>query len=683
MDKIKKILIITFSAALLLLTACKHEVKTGTVKGDGITADKTITLNLNTNGDYTVFSTKNNSSRTIVSNPYTSSELTFYMYGTNVTKSAHVGMQEIKVSSQDGKTGTASLEIGSYVWELTIVAYPTALASAPDYDGTNESTILADAVLVGRASADLRGDTNRVDFVLMPDGLTRTGDIAIKLYTGGWSMDSTYTAKVGIYDHETGTEIYALSTPKASGSTEQTFTGTSLIPSSAPVSANYTAGNAHINPGNSYDLVVEFTSPNGKKYYWSDNLIVLPGKGNTNTVVIPNTIMLPPDPPTTFKAGYFVPTINSSLYEVEFTWTRSAGKTEKYYELQIADLGVPGDSTKVYTTPTTDTQWETMVFKEATDTTAFAAGYSSLTTVEKYGMNFYKNPYIWVAGSLLKGNQTATAKLVLGKRYFVRIRAVNDAGESAWVYPVITGTGTTDNIGFTSPTINLYRLSYQTTDINGKPVTYTPTTGVTPAFENISYHCQDATTGIAIALPYRSAEEVADSSVTRAVTVTDQSTAYWTYWKDYNTTNVDPVNYKGFENLTLIPVFSKQSNITIHSDADYLMTKENITLTTVTGSGTIGTIDANNSIQFDLNEIQEIEWKLTYPTDIVYDYCYLTMAKTSSLTSYVYIQNIDTATLKFPNMDLTDCESCKYQAVIHYGINTKDYTLPITVSIIE
>ena len=32
MDKIKRILFITFSAAVLLLAACKHDVTTGTVK---------------------------------------------------------------------------------------------------------------------------------------------------------------------------------------------------------------------------------------------------------------------------------------------------------------------------------------------------------------------------------------------------------------------------------------------------------------------------------------------------------------------------------------------------------------------------------------------------------------------------------------------------------------------------
>ena len=691
MKNIKKILFITLSAAVLLFTACKNSVTSATVKGEGITAEKTVTLNLSANGDYTIFSTKNNSSRTIVSSPYAAGDLKFYMFGTNTTKGSYVGLKEITVSSTDGKTGTASLEIGSFVWELTIVAYPSTFSvTATTFDGAaaTETSILANAVLVGRASADLRGDTNNVDFILMPDGLTKTGNISIKLYTGGWTMANTYTANVSIVDHVTGTEISAITpTPKADNSTVKTFSGTSLIPDSLPGEANYTAGGAAIAPGNSYDLVVEFTSPNGKKYYWSDNLVVLPGKGNSETVIIPDTIMLPPDPPTAFKTGYFEPTVaDASMYEVEFTWTRSAGKTEKFYELEIADLGVPTVDTNIYANPTTDTAWETQVFKPAEGSNPKVDGYSTLTTVEKYGMNFYQNPYIWVAGSLLKGNETATAKLVLGNRYFARLRAVNDAGESDWVYVDLSGTGTTDNNAFTSTTINLFRITYQETDVNARAATY-EAIPATPAFENIQYHCQDTTTGIAIALPYRSKAEEDGSEVTRTLKVTDPTDAYWAYWKDYNTTNVDPEAYKGFTNLTLIPVFAKNSNVTIHSDADYLMTKTNIALTMIEGKTgyTLNEIDANNSVAILIgaNGAKTIKWTLSYPSGIVYDYCYLTMAKTSSLTSYVYNQNIDKTTLEFPVMDLTDCESCKYLAVIHYGINGRDYTLPISVSITE
>ena len=323
--------------------------------------------------------------------------------------------------------------------------------------------------------------------------------------------------------------------------------------------------------------------------------------------------------------------------------------------------------------------WDQEICEVSEDGDPDVPKYSALTTVSKYGMDFYQNPFIWVSGSLLKGNETATAKLVLGKRYAVRIRAVNDAGVSAWAYATLDGNTTTGSTAFTSNLINLFRITYQKTDTNGRLATYT----ATPAFENVQYYNQSETTGIAIAIPYRSAEEEADTSVTRDVTVKDPSNAYWAYWKNYNETNQDPENYTGFENLTLIPVFAKQSDITIFDDTENLMSKDNITLTMVTGTGTLGTIDANNSIEIDLNTIKSIKWALTYPTGKVYDYCYLTLAKTSSYNAFVYNENIDQTTKEFPVMDLTDCESVKYMAVIHYGIDGKDYTLPILGSIVE
>lgn len=671
MTKIKKILFIAFSAAVLLFASCNNTLTTGTVKGDGIKANKNVTLNLSTNGDYTVFTTKSNTDagRTIVSESYTSTGLVFYLYGQNVTKGTYLDLQPISVVAKENtenKEGTASLEIGSFVWDLTIVAYDKANppASTPTYAGpSDEDDVLEDAVLVGRAYADLRGTTNQVDFVLMPDGLTKTGEINLKVYTGGWEMPADYTATIGIYDHETGAEISTLS--KAGADTEQDFT---TLPdhTNIPDEPNYTANGTDVKPGNSYDLIVEFSTQNGKTYYWSDNIIVLPGKGTEATVIIPNTIMLPPAPPTEFKAGYFEPdTDDTSLYNVRFDWIRSETKTERNYELEIAQLGAPA----TYTTPTSDTEWDA------------AIALSALTTTVTYGEDFAYNPYIWESGSLKKASHTAVAKLVLGNRYIVRLRAVNDAGNSVWVYPSLNNT-TSGATGFTSTTINLYRITYQETDINGLEVTYTP-----PATPTIEYHNQNETDGIDIMFPNRTAEDG------RAITVTDSSGAYWSYWKEYNDKDTDPAAYKGFENLTLIPIFAKQANIIIHDDAAYLMDYTNIGLTLVAfdDSETAGTVDSNNSVEINISRdpedaeaqgIVSVIWTITYPDDIVYDYCYLTMAKTSNLSSYIYNNNIDKPTLTF-TMDVSICEAAKYLAVLHYGINNKEYTLPVLVSIVE
>lgn len=680
MTKIKKILFIAFSTVVLLFASCNNTLTTGTVKGDGIKANKNVTLNLSTNGDYTVFTTKSNTDagRTIVSESYTSTGLVFYLYGQNVTKGTYLDLQPISVVAKentDNKEGTASLEIGSFVWDLTIVAYDSANppASTPTYAGpSDEEDVLEDAVLVGRAYADLRGTTNQVDFVLMPDGLTKTGKINLSVYTNTWDLDKEYTVKIGLYDHITGTEISALTSPKSTADTEVAYTPSGDTPAlpKTKSAGNYTANNANVTPGNSYDLIVEFTTPSGQVYYWSDNIIVLPGKGTTADVIIPDVILKRPAAPTDFKAGYFEPdSDDTSLYNVRFDWVRSATKNERNYELEIAQLGVPDDENDTYTTPTDDDEWDE------------AIALSSLTTTETYGEDFAYNPYIWESGSLKKASHTAVAKLVLGNRYIVRLRAVNEAGNSDWVYPTLDNT-TSSATAFESPTINLYRITYQETDINGLEVTYTP--AETPTIE---YHNQDETDGIDIMFPNRTAEDG------RAITVTDSSGAYWSYWKEYNDKDTDPAAYKGFENLTLIPVFAKQANIIIHDDAAYLMDYTNIGLTLVAfdDTETAGTVDANNSVEINISRdpedaeakgIVSVIWTITYPDDIVYDYCYLTMAKTSNLSSYIYNKNIDKPTLTF-TMDVSICEATKYLAVLHYGINSKEYTLPVLVSIVE
>ena len=689
--KNKKLIFLAFSFAALLFVSCNNQLKdTNTVKGDGIKANKWVTLNLSANDNYTEFTTVNNSSanRSIVSDSYKSDQLKFYLYGDNVTKGECLDLQEVTVTAvenSNNKKGKASLEIGSFVWDLRIVAYDkdAVPATLPTYsDAANaEDAVLADAVLVGRAYADLRGETNKVDFVLMPDGLKKRGEVKLKVYTGGWTMQSGYTAEISIIDHESGDEIYTLTNKKSSKSTVQSYVaGTNALPNTVPETANYTADGAQIDPGNNYDLQVKFSSnDNSKDYYWSDNLIVLPGKGAEQTVVIPETILYPPTAPSTFKASYVVPTSDKTqFYNVVFTWVRSSSKTEKNYELEIADLGVPSDASNTYASPTNaaeadtdDDAWTTLV------------GYSAKTTVERYGQDFYHNPYIWVAGSLKKASTTATAKLVLGNRYLARIRAVNEAGNSDWVY--VEFDNPTSGTAFTSATINLYRITYQETDMYGGTVTYEDTsTGSAVTPDTVEYHCQNLDPGITILRPKRN-----ESETSIKLTVTDHSEANWSYWKDYNTSSSEPATYTGFENITLIPVFAKLTDLDLHDDKDYIMSKTNITLSKVTGTGTLGSIDENNHLTIDINTVKSIKWVISYPTGIVYDYCYLTLSKTSNLNSYKYYKNINKDSLEFPVMDLTDCESCNYLAVLHYGINKHDgdnernYTLPISISIQE
>ena len=721
--KNKRIVFITFLLSILLLVSCTNQLKESnpTVKGEGIKGTKTVTLTLNANENYTAFPT---ASRTIVSKPYAAGNLKFYVYGTNETKlqktdatdaEKYLGLKEISVTSADGKTGTVDLEIGSYVWKLNVVAFVASdTENLPltgtgenqaliEYDGSNEDDILENAVLLGRASADLRGENNRIDFVLMPDTLTKKGDVALKIYTKGWTMPDGYTATIGIYDLLTGTEISNASIGKASSSTVQEKTS---LPHEEPANnavANYSVFS--VTPGKDYELVIDFLSTNNKHYYWHDDLVVLPGKGNDETIGIPKTILLPPDAPTDFEVSYLEPTsATTTTYTAQFAWTRSDSQNERYYELEIANLGVENDDddTHVYAKPTSDETWNAMVGNKYDDDDTNDTGYSTLTTTKVYGQNFWQNQEIWVAGSLLKGNEHASAKLVLGNRYFVRIRAVNDAGPSAWTY-VDYGSSITTTDGaeanpvtgnpFTSTTLNLYRIKYQDKNVNGKTVTYTSKATPVETLNKIQYYCETPA-GVAIWRPMKKADDT-----TSTIEVKEESSgAYWTYWKGYNT-GIE--TYSGFENLTLIPMFAKKGGISIYDIQDFIhpVSKIKIKQTKPTPSSGDGYLTiADDFITIDTGVITETTWEIEYVedddgNDIVYDFCDLYLTKTSvqdiNNNAASWVGNLDKDTLKFPPIDFYEMDESIYRATLHYGFGVYDpdsnpgWKTIITVELVE
>ena len=79
MRTIKNVLILIISLGVFFLTGCNHNATTATVKGEGITADKKVTVNISTKGDYSIFPKTQNygnrSARTIVSDAYEGSEV--------------------------------------------------------------------------------------------------------------------------------------------------------------------------------------------------------------------------------------------------------------------------------------------------------------------------------------------------------------------------------------------------------------------------------------------------------------------------------------------------------------------------------------------------------------------------------------------------------------------------------
>ena len=598
----------------------------------------------------------NHASRTIIPDSFDSDGVDFYLYGTN-TSGGTFGPEKVTFKGNTdaaaaggaaSKTvGTINIPANSAVWEFTLVAV-TSGATAP-----TEANLKDNAVLIGYSSMDmLNGDTAK--FTLSPDGLTKEAKIAMKLYTDNWALPAGFTAKAGIYLLTTGADAGA-----DAAATEQTvaFTATSIDEANA---VEYAI--ASFAPGTYLFKVTFEKTGSNKKFYWSDVLVVLPGKTIENAVGIPNIIGTAPTAPTAFKAGYVEKSEDkfSGWYTTAFEWERGS-KNENNFEIEVLEFN---DADTV--TPPTDA--------DAAWTTALAAG-SSVTYDSKFSS--VEN---YESGSLLSGNTKAQLRLELGKRYFARIRAVNDAGESAWTL-VALATAPAEPTGtqkFTGNTINRYRLTYF---MNGgtyyadKTAADAGTGGSTA--DKVSYHCEDSTTGT----PIIKADETP---------IIKKNTYTWSYWsKDatsetasrYNEPGAAPENYKGYKNLDLYAMFAADASVAIFDKKSLEIQDGWITVDTGTITGKTAEIEVTTQTEvkwtFTPGEVKDAEGKKI--ENFAYDKVNFTVTKGGTTFESKSADKVGAAT-EFA-MSLSNLPAGIYQVMFtaHYGTTTVSY--PITAKI--
>lgn len=526
----------------------------------------------------------NRASRTIIPDSFDSDGVDFYLYGTNTSggtfgpsKVDFKGNTDAAAGGTSKTIGTISIPANSAVWEFTLVAV-TSGDAAP-----TEATLKDNAVLIGYSSMDmLNGDTAK--FTLSPDGLTKEAKIAMKLYTDNWALPTGFTAKAGIYLLTTGAD--AAATEKEVAFTDATKDEANTVDYAI---ASFTPG--------TYLFKVTFENTNSnKKFYWSDVLVVLPGKTIDNVVGIPNIIGTAPTAPTAFKAGYVEKSEDkfSGWYTTAFEWERGS-KNENNFEIEVLEFN---DADTVTPPADADAAW----------TTALATG-KSVT----YGSKF-SSVANYESGSLLSGNTKAQLRLELGKRYFARIRAVNDAGESAWTLVALADAPAepTGTKAFTG-TINRYRLTYF---MNGgayyddKAAADADTAGTGGKTADIvSYHCEDSTTG---------------TPITKAdgTPIIKKNTYTWSYWsKDatseaasrYNEPGDAPENYKGYKNLDLYAMFAADASVAIFDKKSLEIQDGWITVDTGTITGKTATIEVATETEvkwtFTPGEVKDAEGK--------------------------------------------------------------------------
>lgn len=598
----------------------------------------------------------NRASRTIIPDSFDSDGVDFYLYGTN-TSGGTFGPSKVdfkgnaEAAGGTSKTvGTVSIPANSAVWEFTLVAVESG-ATAP-----TEATLKDNAVLIGYSSMDmLNGDTAK--FTLSPDGLTKEAKISMKLYTDNWELPAGFTAKAGIYLLTTGADAGTDVTP-----TEKTvaFTDTTKDEANA---VDYAI--ASFAPGTYLFKVTFEKTGSNKKFYWSDVLVVLPGKTIDNAVGIPNIIGTAPTAPTAFKAGYVENTEDkfSGWYTTAFEWERGS-KNENNFEIEVLEFN---DAATV-TPPTSDDEWTTALTTAGTSVT-YDSKFSSEANYE--------------SGSLLSGNTKAQLRLELGKRYFARIRAVNDAGESAWTL-VDLATAPAEPTGtkaFTGNTINRYRLTYF---MNGgtcfadEAAADVGTDGRTE--DKVSYHCEDSTTG---------------TPITKAdgTPIIKKNTYTWSYWsKDatseaasrYNEPGAAPENYKGYKNLDLYAMFTTDASVAIFDKKSLEIQDGWITVDTVPVTGKTAEIEVTTQT--------EVKWKFT-PGEVkdaegnkienfAYDKVNFTVAMGGTTFEAKSADDVSATKAAEFSMSLSDLPLGRYQVMFtaHYGTTTVSYPITTTIT---
>ena len=493
-----------FAAFILLslfLSSCSGLVDgiMGENEDDNSSSSKTLTLTID---NYTkVIDTSSGSARlskriarTISADSYKNTEagLSFWVFGNS---SDSENLKPTKVSftatTEDEYKGIISLDdITAADWYLTVavVIEGDANNAFANYgDATAEPTVdnlKTDAVLLGRANVDLRAGSS-VSFTLTTDGLTKQATIDLSISSkDSWFVANNYptdtwTVKAGIYDRVTGNVIKDLT----SASTEKDLYTASedTFSSTATTASNYTV--TSIAPGNYLFKVSFANSKTGKTYAWSDLIRVLPGKGITSVIAIPNVIGELPKAPATFVAQYacsddddgtkgtakYAEKPLADSYVVDFSWTRASDdilKNELYYEIDIAEFKDSFDESATDAIPEDNAKWEAnKTAPSMTVTTYDGKSFFATSATSVYYDSGVTTTYA-IGSSLLAGSNHAEFVLSLGKRYYARIRAVNDAGCSDYTY-VNLGSTSSDAadrsdkyLAFNSATINLFRICY-------------------------------------------------------------------------------------------------------------------------------------------------------------------------------------------------------------------------------
>ena len=591
-NTLKRIALAIF-ASLFVLTSCTQLTDPVTVySGNGdknveVLGETTnITINVSSSSEIIKFNTQT-VARTIAPAAIDGTlGGKFYIWGTNTISEAVFGPEEIEFSATNGSNGKK----GTVTKLFERSSYELYLAFVLDGSMEGEATVAnieTYAALTANTDVDLRYN-EKVYFYLTPNKASaQGGNVSLKVYADDWipADFSDYTMKIGLYSLDN------LETPKADVSSMNGSLSNTLPPTTIPTSANWVTPTTV--PAGTYEFRVDFKKGN-KTYSASEDIIVLANQTTEGEFPIPDIIEKKPEAPTNFSAAFLDPSTsleNATFYNVALFWNGTNIINESNFELEIFEY--PATAPKDGVLPTNEEKWNHL---KTSYTSAKVITYDNKGTEDGSKIKWIGSDKctIYYEGDLNKNSTYVVMQVLLGSRYAARIRAVNDAGESAWCYVTLPTDISTIPEGIEnkdkyeafpedSKTINRYKLRYNLN--GGKEMKYdTTATKLVDLAEDdtkidlVTFHSYTGNPET-IVTPERSIPQNDPEDGKYIVTEYNGNFDYWKYWYNgdspYTTDDADgkPVNagYDDFKNLTLTASYISDLDVTLIQPADYII----------------------------------------------------------------------------------------------------------------
>lgn len=413
----------------LALVGCKNGMlgeDDATVNGKRPTGDEKISLTI------TNFENKGGSKRTIAPE-----EIDLKVGGYTFVAEASMGRgkwgpEKVTVDA-NAQVDLSGLTAG--VWAVTITAYEDRLLTANGVN-TPQTADVGDiiaqknnaAVLSGTATVDVTGGTTAARITLTPWNMGENGELTLK-----FNFHDEDTAKIAAGAYEITAGIYNRHTGTVINDAQQTSTEKVITNPAVGNDIRDYLTSTKVAKGE-YTLKIAIKNTNtGKSAIWSDVLIVEGNRTITHTQNLPKLLDEAPKDPANFAAYWDKDQVNKEGvgYVMQFAWDRKSF-SETEFVLEVADI-----------TEKFDKSGANAVRYDGVDVANGEQLWQKIDadpgkTVYSFNKDNFSSPLSFPIyaknGSVLAGSSSVEYRLMTGTVYTARIKAINDFGESNWIY---------------------------------------------------------------------------------------------------------------------------------------------------------------------------------------------------------------------------------------------------------